>query len=125
MLPDIRMDWETYNVDQNDRKLVDVVVAYGDAFPVKDADGNEVLTAALRISDGNIQTAWERNQTPGSEGTSASLQSMIVSKFNITTTDMQTYTLMTFMTLPVGNSYGYDASKSTHIKCTFHSLLTH
>lgn len=84
------MDWETYNVDQNDRKLVDVVVAYGDAFPVKDADGNEVLTAALRISDGNIQTAWERNQTPGSEGTSASLQSMIVSKFNITTTDMQT-----------------------------------
>ncbi|XP_029979404.1 deleted in lung and esophageal cancer protein 1 isoform X2 [Sphaeramia orbicularis] len=38
---DIRMDWETYNVDKNDRKLVDVVVAFGDAFPVKDADGNE------------------------------------------------------------------------------------
>nr|CBN81993.1 Deleted in lung and esophageal cancer protein 1 [Dicentrarchus labrax] len=73
---DIRMDWETYNVDPNDRKLVDVVVAYGDAFPVKDADGNEVLSGALRISDGSIQTVWERNETPGSEGTSGSLQSM-------------------------------------------------
>lgn len=79
------MDWETYNVDQNDHKLVDLVVAYGDAFPVKDADGNEVLSGALRISGGNIQAAWERNQTPGSEGTNASLQSTTVSAFNITT----------------------------------------
>ncbi|XP_037612878.1 deleted in lung and esophageal cancer protein 1 [Sebastes umbrosus] len=73
---DIRMDWKTYNVDQNDRKLVDLVVTYGDAFPVKDADGNEVLSGALRISGGNIQTAWERNKTPGSEGTSSSLRSI-------------------------------------------------
>uniref|UniRef100_A0A8C9YRN9 DLEC1 cilia and flagella associated protein n=1 Tax=Sander lucioperca TaxID=283035 RepID=A0A8C9YRN9_SANLU len=73
---DIRMDWETYNIDQNDRKLVDVVVAYGHAFPVKDADGNEVLSGAIGISGGDIQTAWERNKTPGSEGTSDSLQSM-------------------------------------------------
>lgn len=84
MLPDIRIDWETYNVDPNDHKLVDVVVAYGDAFPVKDADGNKVLSGALRISDGNVQTAWERNQSPSSEGTSASLQSVTVSTFNIT-----------------------------------------
>ncbi|XP_031705648.1 deleted in lung and esophageal cancer protein 1 [Anarrhichthys ocellatus] len=73
---DIRMDWETYNIDQNDHKLVDVVVAYGDAFPVKDADGNEVLSGALGISGGNVQTAWERNTTRGSEGTSSSLRSM-------------------------------------------------
>ncbi|XP_078137059.1 deleted in lung and esophageal cancer protein 1 isoform X3 [Sander vitreus] len=73
---DIRMDWETYNIDQNDRKLVDVVVAYGHAFPVKDADGNEVLSGAIGISGGDIQTAWERNKTPGSEGTSDYLQSM-------------------------------------------------
>ncbi|XP_068588398.1 deleted in lung and esophageal cancer protein 1 [Cebidichthys violaceus] len=73
---DIRMDWETYNIDQNDHKLVDVVVAYGDAFPVKDADGNEVLSGALRISGGNVQTAWERNTTRGSEGTSSFLCSM-------------------------------------------------
>ncbi|XP_070842315.1 deleted in lung and esophageal cancer protein 1 [Chaetodon trifascialis] len=73
---DIRLDWETYNVDPNDRKLVDVVVAYGDAFPLKDADGNEVLSGALRISDGSVQTGWDRNGTPGSEGTSASYQSI-------------------------------------------------
>lgn len=79
------MDWKTYNVDQNDHKLVDLVVTYGDAFPVKDADGNEVLSGALRISGGNIQTAWERNKTPGSEGTSSSLRSITVSTFHITT----------------------------------------
>ncbi|KAM9337193.1 deleted in lung and esophageal cancer protein 1 [Symphorus nematophorus] len=73
---DIRLDWETYNVDPNDRKLVDVVVAYGDAFPVKDADGNEVLSGALTIPDGNTQTVWERNETSGSKGTSTSLQSI-------------------------------------------------
>uniref|UniRef100_A0A3P9CVN0 DLEC1 cilia and flagella associated protein n=1 Tax=Maylandia zebra TaxID=106582 RepID=A0A3P9CVN0_9CICH len=38
---DIRLDWETYNVDQNDGKLLDFVVVFGDAFPLKDADGNE------------------------------------------------------------------------------------
>ncbi|XP_029313116.1 LOW QUALITY PROTEIN: deleted in lung and esophageal cancer protein 1 [Cottoperca gobio] len=69
---DIRMDWETYNIHQNDRQLVDVVVAYGHAFPPKDADGNELLSGALRISGGNVDTARERNPSPGSEGTSAS-----------------------------------------------------
>ncbi|XP_068604350.1 deleted in lung and esophageal cancer protein 1 [Brachionichthys hirsutus] len=73
---DIRADWGTYNVDPGDRKLVDVLVAYGEAFPIKDADGNEVTSGALRISDGSIQTErWERNETPDSEGTSSSLQS--------------------------------------------------
>ncbi|KAM7369872.1 hypothetical protein PAMP_011162 [Pampus punctatissimus] len=73
---DIRMDWETYNIDQNDRKLVDVLVAYGDAFPVKDADGNEVMSGAMRLSDRNIQTAWERTHSPDSEGTRGSFQSV-------------------------------------------------
>ncbi|XP_034056329.1 deleted in lung and esophageal cancer protein 1 [Gymnodraco acuticeps] len=69
---DIRMDWETFNIDQNDGKLVDVVVAYGEAFPLKDADGNELLSGAVRISG----ASWEINQSPGSEGTSSSLRSM-------------------------------------------------
>ncbi|XP_044196282.1 deleted in lung and esophageal cancer protein 1 [Thunnus albacares] len=73
---DIRMDWETYNVDQNDRKLVDVLVAYGGALPLKDADGNEMMSRAMRLSDGNIQTAWERTHTSSSEGTSGSCQSV-------------------------------------------------
>lgn len=77
--PDIRMDWETYNIDPNDRKLVDVLVAYGDAFPVKDADGNEMLSGAIRPFHRTIQTVLGRTDTPGSEGMSASLQSLAVS----------------------------------------------
>uniref|UniRef100_A0A4W6DBE1 DLEC1 cilia and flagella associated protein n=1 Tax=Lates calcarifer TaxID=8187 RepID=A0A4W6DBE1_LATCA len=80
---DIRMDWETYNVDQDDRKLVDMVVAYGDAFPVKDTDGNEVMSGAIRLSDGSIQTAWERARTPGSEGTSTSPHSKTKKLFSV------------------------------------------
>ncbi|XP_029935813.1 deleted in lung and esophageal cancer protein 1 [Myripristis murdjan] len=72
---DIRVDWESYNIDENDKKLLDVVVAYGDAFPLKDADGNEVPGGALRLSDENIQPAWDRSHTPSSEGTCSSLQS--------------------------------------------------
>ncbi|XP_053198841.1 deleted in lung and esophageal cancer protein 1 [Scomber japonicus] len=72
---DIRMDWETYNIDQKDRKLVDVLVAYGDTFPVKDADGNEIISGAMRLSNRNIQTAWEQTHTRCSEGTSGSIQS--------------------------------------------------
>lgn len=83
-MTDIRLDWETYNVDRNDLKLLDVVVAFGDAFPLKDADGNEVPSGALRLSDGMFQTAWEKTHTATSEGTSASLQSSTVRIFNTT-----------------------------------------
>ncbi|XP_072234940.1 deleted in lung and esophageal cancer protein 1 [Leuresthes tenuis] len=73
---DIRVDWETYNKDQNDCKLVDVVVAYGDAFPLKDADGNEVQSGALRLSELDVPTAREEASTPDSEGTSSFLESV-------------------------------------------------
>lgn len=79
LLLDIRMDWETYNIEPNDHKPLDVVVVFGDAFPVKDADGNEVMSGALLLSEGNIPTAREGNETPCSEGTSALLQSVAVS----------------------------------------------
>uniref|UniRef100_A0A3Q4N0R9 DLEC1 cilia and flagella associated protein n=1 Tax=Neolamprologus brichardi TaxID=32507 RepID=A0A3Q4N0R9_NEOBR len=72
---DIRLDWETYNVDQNDGKLLDFVVVFGDAFPLKDADGNEVLSSALRLSSLD-ETAWEKTRTTVSEETSTSLQSL-------------------------------------------------
>uniref|UniRef100_A0A3P9M7L1 HYDIN/VesB/CFA65-like Ig-like domain-containing protein n=1 Tax=Oryzias latipes TaxID=8090 RepID=A0A3P9M7L1_ORYLA len=38
---DIRMDWETYNIEKDDSKLLDVVLAFGEPFPPKDADGSE------------------------------------------------------------------------------------
>lgn len=64
---DIRLDWRTFNVDKKDHKLVDLVVAYGEAFPVKDIDGNVVRVRPR---------AWEGDQTPDSVVTSSSLQSL-------------------------------------------------
>ncbi|XP_029384985.1 deleted in lung and esophageal cancer protein 1 isoform X2 [Echeneis naucrates] len=71
---DIRMDWETYNIDQNGKKFEDAKVAYGEAFPVKDAGGSEVMSGAIRLPDENIQPAWEKSHTLDSEGTSTTLQ---------------------------------------------------
>ncbi|KAL7976456.1 hypothetical protein Chor_008405 [Crotalus horridus] len=38
----IRMDWESYNQDKDDDKLIDLLVFYGAPFPIKDSDGNEI-----------------------------------------------------------------------------------
>ncbi|KAG5851028.1 hypothetical protein ANANG_G00088660 [Anguilla anguilla] len=70
----IRMDWETYNQEMGDQKLVDLVVCYGDAFPLKDADGNEVL-GGRRGSSESITPRWDWRDTPCSSGTSSSLSS--------------------------------------------------
>lgn len=77
------MDWETYNLDHGDRKLLDVVVAYGDAFPLKDADGNEVVGGAQALIDQNVQPTWDRGHTPSTEGTSSSLRSKSVSNSHL------------------------------------------
>lgn len=83
-MSDIRMDWETYNKDPNDHQLVDLVVVYGGGFPLKDADGNEVMSGAMRLPTGDIQPAWERIHSPDSSTMSTSLQSRHVSAFNTT-----------------------------------------
>lgn len=77
---DIRVDWETYSLEPNDHKLVDVLVSYGEHFPLKDADGNEVFSEALRLFN---KTKWERAHTPVSDGPSFCHQSATVSTFNI------------------------------------------
>ncbi|NWX01416.1 DLEC1 protein, partial [Caloenas nicobarica] len=38
---DIRLDWQTYNEDKDDKKLVDLLLFFGDPFPLKDTDENE------------------------------------------------------------------------------------
>lgn len=67
---DIRLDWRTYNIDKNDHKLVDLEVTYGEAFPVKDIDGNIVC-----VRPGPIPHL-ERDQTPDSVVSSSSLESL-------------------------------------------------
>ena len=78
---DIRMDWETYNQEMGDNKLVDFMVCYGDAFPLKDADGNEVL-GGRRSSSDSIKPSWGWRHTPYLSETSSSLSSDNVSGWN-------------------------------------------
>uniref|UniRef100_A0A3B5LVK0 DLEC1 cilia and flagella associated protein n=1 Tax=Xiphophorus couchianus TaxID=32473 RepID=A0A3B5LVK0_9TELE len=40
---DIQVDWEIYNIDENDHTLIELVMPCGDHFPLKDDDGNELL----------------------------------------------------------------------------------
>ena len=71
---------DPHNVDpQRERKLLDMVVAYGDPFPLKDADGNQLVGGALALPNNNVQSLWQREHTPSSERTSSSLQSEPVS----------------------------------------------
>ncbi|XP_068790252.1 deleted in lung and esophageal cancer protein 1 isoform X2 [Struthio camelus] len=67
---DIRMDWETYNREKDDKKLIDLLVVYGDPFPPKDIDENE--TASIGSSS-ESETVLKLDQTRiPSEITSAS-----------------------------------------------------
>ncbi|XP_014331725.1 deleted in lung and esophageal cancer protein 1 isoform X2 [Xiphophorus maculatus] len=72
---DIQVDWEIYNIDENDHTLIELVMSCGDHFPLKDDDGNELLKGTFRVFNENDPTQWEKNQTPTLVGTSMSLQS--------------------------------------------------
>ncbi|XP_072455258.1 deleted in lung and esophageal cancer protein 1 isoform X2 [Notamacropus eugenii] len=39
---DVRIDWETYNPEESEDKLVDFLVIYGTPFPLRDAAGVEI-----------------------------------------------------------------------------------
>ena len=40
---DIRVDWEVYNMEEGDNQLLDFLVTYGQAFPLRDPHGNEIV----------------------------------------------------------------------------------
>ncbi|KFP85884.1 Deleted in lung and esophageal cancer protein 1, partial [Acanthisitta chloris] len=42
---DIRLDWEVYNQEQDDEKLVDLLIHFGDPFPLKNMDENETASS--------------------------------------------------------------------------------
>ncbi len=35
---DIRLDWQVFNVEESDRRLVDLVASFGEIFPKKDPE---------------------------------------------------------------------------------------
>ncbi|XP_074841264.1 deleted in lung and esophageal cancer protein 1 [Carettochelys insculpta] len=56
---DIRMDWETYNQEKDDEKLVDLLVFYGPPFPIKDIDENEIESNTI-TSETPIMLNWDK-----------------------------------------------------------------
>ncbi|XP_021361346.1 deleted in lung and esophageal cancer protein 1-like isoform X1 [Mizuhopecten yessoensis] len=40
---DIRLDWQLFNLEEDDTKLLDFIVGFGDAFPKRDENGKEVI----------------------------------------------------------------------------------
>ena len=40
---DLRLDWRVFNEGVESPKLLDMIVTYGKAFPLKDANGDEVV----------------------------------------------------------------------------------
>lgn len=69
---DIRLDWLTYNKETEDRKLIDLLVAYGEPFPLKDVDGNELVGGPN--SHVALLARLDQSQTPSTEGSSSSLR---------------------------------------------------
>ncbi|XP_071889969.1 deleted in lung and esophageal cancer protein 1 isoform X2 [Anas platyrhynchos] len=58
---DIRLDWETYNQVKDDKKLVDLLMFFGDPFPPKDVDENETASTG---SNSELEIALELDQPP-------------------------------------------------------------
>uniref|UniRef100_A0A8B9CT20 DLEC1 cilia and flagella associated protein n=1 Tax=Anser brachyrhynchus TaxID=132585 RepID=A0A8B9CT20_9AVES len=58
---DIRLDWEIYNQVKDDKKLVDLLMFFGDPFPPKDMDKNETASTG---SNSESEIAEEITQEP-------------------------------------------------------------
>jgi len=62
---DIRIDWQMFNVSADDQQLLDLVDVYGDAFPLKDKNGKEIVLHGDDVG-GNL-TEDEVKQSPVNE----------------------------------------------------------
>lgn len=40
---DLRVDWRIFNVEKDDKKTLDLIVNYGEAFPKLDNSGKEIV----------------------------------------------------------------------------------
>ncbi|XP_048474162.1 deleted in lung and esophageal cancer protein 1 [Rhincodon typus] len=70
---DIRLDWETYNRVNDDLQLVDLIISYGQQFPLKDESGNEIMGTSIAPSESVHSYDWDA--IPNSlESSSSALQ---------------------------------------------------
>ncbi|XP_018607038.1 deleted in lung and esophageal cancer protein 1 isoform X2 [Scleropages formosus] len=74
----IYLDWETFNQVKGDKKLLDLIVTFKEAFRLKDADGNEISDGQLGPSHRASPSSIPRD-TPSSGGKSSWLRSEVAS----------------------------------------------
>ncbi|XP_038654492.1 deleted in lung and esophageal cancer protein 1 isoform X2 [Scyliorhinus canicula] len=55
----IRLDWETYNQEKEDSQLVDLIISYGQQFPVRDESGNEIIGTSIASSESEQSFDWD------------------------------------------------------------------
>ncbi|NXW97938.1 DLEC1 protein, partial [Larus smithsonianus] len=60
---DIRLDWEIYNLEQDDKKLVDLLMFFGDPFPPKAMDENETASIGSN-SESEIMLKLDQTAIP-------------------------------------------------------------
>ncbi|NXA35795.1 DLEC1 protein, partial [Eudromia elegans] len=58
---DIRMDWETYNREKDDEKLIDLLVIFGDPFPLEKIGKRESASVG---SNSESEIMWKLDQPP-------------------------------------------------------------
>ncbi|KAG9476528.1 hypothetical protein GDO78_003199 [Eleutherodactylus coqui] len=76
---DIRIDWETYNRDPDSSKLLDLLMLFGDPFPLKDINGNEVVDSSLDLPESDDSSVdWDK--IPSTCGATSSSSSRSISK---------------------------------------------
>ena len=48
IITDIRLDWQVFNMNKSDNQLLDMVVNFGDIFPLLDSQGNQLQPGKQR-----------------------------------------------------------------------------
>ncbi|XP_039609639.1 deleted in lung and esophageal cancer protein 1 isoform X1 [Polypterus senegalus] len=68
---DIRLDWQTFNQERGDLKLLDLLISFGEPFPRKDVDGNEIIGGDLDSAECE-NPSWDWNKLPSTTDTNSS-----------------------------------------------------
>ncbi|XP_036595590.1 deleted in lung and esophageal cancer protein 1 [Trichosurus vulpecula] len=74
---DIRIDWETYNPEEREDKLVELLVMYGTPFPLRDAAGVEIDSKEEPPTDSSFVPS--SGQSSASLGSASPLEAVSVS----------------------------------------------
>eukprot|EP00058_Branchiostoma_floridae_P005200 XP_002590688.1 hypothetical protein BRAFLDRAFT_89490 [Branchiostoma floridae] len=68
---DIRVDWQSFNYGQQDTQLLDLMVSYGQAFPRRDRNGEEIVPPEVK------EPPRRQFETPDTLGTTPALGEVV------------------------------------------------